>query len=257
MLAAAEPKKPRRSERLGRWSPPAEWPCGAPMPRPTGAPMPPNCYPQADRRAAGRRRRMKEGTNRFYVEYHNHVNGAKQRQTNKNPKARCIRGVDIPPKQYSYLSPEEWCDVVIEEGRAAYEPKGGPRKGKLISGTFKKCIYCGQPAQNVDGIWHYFDYTHVFLGEEIKKWGMEGGFATTGRGRNKGVRNAGPACAFCGGFKRACDPFKWVYHLHMRGMQLLPHHAHWAELQRMIEEGGEGEEEGGEESGEGEEENGE
>ncbi len=82
--------------------------------------------------------------------------------------------------------------------------------------------YCGQPAQNVDGIWHYFDYTHVFKGEQMEG-GMEGGFTITGKGRNKGVRNAGPACAFCGGFKRAGDPFKWVYDLHTRGVPLQPH----------------------------------
>jgi hypothetical protein len=180
-----------------------------------------------------------------------------QRQKTKNAEARVRRGVDIPPKQYTYLSPEEWCDVVMEEGRAAYQEDGGRRGGRLISGTFKKCIYCGQPAQNVDGIWHHFDYTHVFKGGEIEKWGMEGGmeggFTVTGTGRNKGVRNAGPACGFCGGFKRASDPFKWVYHLHTRGMPLLPHHAHWSELQRLIGEGEEGEEaEEGEEDEEGE-----
>jgi hypothetical protein len=53
----------------------------------------------------------------------------------------------------------------------------------------------------------------------------------------QGVRNAGPACGFCGGFKRICDPFKWVYHLHTRGMPLQPHHDHWSELQKLIEKG--------------------
>jgi hypothetical protein len=106
--------------------------------------------------------------------------------------------------------------------------------------SFKKCIYCGQPAQNVDGICHYFDYTHVFKGEEIKKWGMAA-FPTTGTGRDKGVRNAGPACAFCGGYKRACGPLTWVYHLHrVRSQPPQPHHAHWSELQKLIEEGEEG-----------------
>ncbi len=57
---------------------------------------------------------------------------------------------------------------------------------------------------------------------------------------NKGVRNAGPTCGFCGGFKRCASPFMWVYNLHTRGMPLLPHHAHWSELQKLIEEGGEG-----------------
>ncbi len=63
------------------------------------------------------------------------------------------------------------------------------------------------------------------------------------------MRNVGPACAFCGAFKRAGDPFKWVYELHMRGMQLQPHHAHWSELQKLIEgeEGGESEESEGSE----------
>ncbi len=219
--------------------------------------MPPNLYTQASGRKSVAKAR-KEGVNRF-PQYTAHVHGAKRRQEEKTAKARCIRGEDIPPKQYSYLSPEGWCDVAMEEGREAYEEDGDPRDGRLINGTFKKCIYCGQPAQNVDGIWHYFDYTHVFQGEQIQKWGMEGGmeggFTITGTGRNKGVRNAGPACGFCGGFKRGSDPFKWVYSLHKRGMQLQPHHAHWSELQRLIEEGEESEEGGegeGEESEEGE-----
>jgi hypothetical protein len=118
----------------------------------------------------------------------------------------------------------------------------------LLTGA---CIYCGQPAQNVDGIWHYFDYTHVFTGEQIKKWGMEGGMEGGFTISGKGVLNSGPACAFCGGFKRCASPFMWVYHLHTRGMPLLPHHAHWAELQRLISEG---ESEEGEGEGESEEE---